>query len=164
MRTGASWLVLSSSTLCLCPEGTHCPRWTCSSVWARASDGASQAAIDIPLHPEPRRVAPGPARLAEVGLGFCLPICIGMNGDPQGDISKSSPTRACVLVTRLSPTLCNPKDCSQPGSSVHGILQAGILEWVAIPFLRGSSRPKNQIQVSHIVGSFFTTWATRKAL
>ena len=56
----------------------------------------SQAAIELPLHPEPRRVAPGPARLAEVGLGLCLPFCVGTNGDPQGDISKSSPTRACV--------------------------------------------------------------------
>ena len=42
----------------------------------------------------------------------------------------------CVLVTKLCPTLCNPMDCSPPGSSVHGILQARILEWVAIPFSR----------------------------
>ena len=44
-----------------------------------------------------------------------------------------------VLVTQLCPTLCNPMDCSLPGSSVHGILQARILERVAIPFSRGSS-------------------------
>ena len=45
----------------------------------------------------------------------------------------------CVLVTKLCPILCDPVDCSLPGSSVHGILQARILEWVAIPFSNGSS-------------------------
>ena len=45
----------------------------------------------------------------------------------------------CVLVTQSCPTLCKPMDCNLPGSSVHGILQARILEWVAIPFSRGSS-------------------------
>ena len=44
-----------------------------------------------------------------------------------------------VLVTQLCPTLCDPMDCSPPDSSVHRILQARILEWVAIPFSRGSS-------------------------
>ena len=47
--------------------------------------------------------------------------------------------------------------CSPPGSSVHGILQARILEWVAIPFSRGSSQPRDWTQVSHTVGKFFTT-------
>ena len=45
----------------------------------------------------------------------------------------------CVLVTQSCLTLCNLMDCSPPGSSVHGILQARILEWLAIPFSRGSS-------------------------
>ena len=49
-----------------------------------------------------------------------------------------------VLVAQLCPTLCHPMDCSPPGSSVHGILQARTLEWVAIPLSRGSSQPKNQ--------------------
>ena len=47
--------------------------------------------------------------------------------------------------------------------TVHGILQARILEWVAIPYSRGSSQPRNRTQVSHIAGRFFTSWATRKA-
>ena len=47
------------------------------------------------------------------------------------------------LVTQLYPTLCNPMDCSPPGSSVHGILQTRILEWVAMPSSRGSSQPKD---------------------
>ena len=55
---------------------------------------------------------------------------------------------ACVLVTQLCAILCNPMDCSPPGSSVHEIFRARILEWVAIPFSRGSSQPRNQTQVS----------------
>ena len=50
--------------------------------------------------------------------------------------------------------------CSTPGSSVHRILQAGVLEWVAVPFSRGSSWPRNRTRVSCIVGGFFTSWAT----
>ena len=57
-----------------------------------------------------------------------------------------------VLITQSCPTLCNPMDCTRPSSSVHGIFQARILEWVAIPFSRGSSLPKDQTQVSHITG------------
>ena len=62
-----------------------------------------------------------------------------------------------VKVTQSCPTLFNPMDCSLPGSSVHGILQARILEWVAVPFSRGSSQPRDRTQVSHIAGRFFTT-------
>ena len=54
-------------------------------------------------------------------------------------------------------------DYRPPGSSVHGILQARILEWVAIPFSRGSSQPRDWTWVSHITGRFFTVWATREA-
>ena len=53
-------------------------------------------------------------------------------------------------VTQLCPTLCNPMDSCPPGSPVHGILQARILEWVAILFSRGSFQPKDQTQVSCI--------------
>ena len=55
-------------------------------------------------------------------------------------------------------------DCSLPGSSVHGILQAGILEWIAISFSIGSSRPRNQTQAFCIAGRFFTNGATREVL
>ena len=48
-------------------------------------------------------------------------------------------------------TLCDPIDCSLPGSSVHGIFQAILLEWIAISFSRGSSQPRDQTRVSHIV-------------
>ena len=58
-------------------------------------------------------------------------------------------------VAQSHPTLCNPMDCSSPGSSVHGIHQARILEWVTIPFSKGSSRPRDQTQVSRIAGGFW---------
>ena len=61
------------------------------------------------------------------------------------------------------PTLWDPMDCSPPGSSVHGILQKRILEWVAILFSRGSSWPRDKIQVSCIADRRFTLWAIREA-
>ena len=106
------------------------------------------------------------------------------------------------LVAQSCPTLCDPMDCSPPGSSVHGILQANtgvgchallqgifptqgsnpchlccgrilywlshhgsasILEWVAYPFSRGSSRPRSQTGVCCTAGGFFTSWAIREA-
>ena len=60
-------------------------------------------------------------------------------------------------------TLCDPMDCSLPGSCVHGIFQARVLEWVALSFFRGSSWPRDQTLVSCIAGRHFTVWATREA-
>ena len=67
------------------------------------------------------------------------------------------------IVAQSCPTLCDPMDGSPPGSSVHGILQAKILEWVAIPFSRGSSQPRDRTWVSCITVRFFTLWDTREA-
>ena len=77
--------------------------------------------------------------------------------------------RLCKMVYNESvsrsvcPTLCDPVDCRPPGSSVHGFLQARILEWVDIPFSRGSSQPRDWTQVSCIAGGFLTIRATREA-
>ena len=65
---------------------------------------------------------------------------------------------ALCLVAQLCLTLCDPIDYT-----VHGILQARMLEWVAFPFSRGSSQSRDQTQVSLIAGGFFTSWATREA-
>ena len=59
-----------------------------------------------------------------------------------------------VLITQLCPTLCDPMDGSPPGSSVQGVLQVGILEWVASPFSRASSQPRDRTRVSCIAGRF----------
>ena len=66
-------------------------------------------------------------------------------------------------VAQLCLTLCDSLDCSLPNSSIHGILQARILEWVAISFSRGSSRSRDQNQAPHNGGRRFNLWATREA-
>ena len=84
-----------------------------------------------------------------------------MNVDKQSTFQQimHNESMVKVKVTQLCPTLCDPMD-----STVHGILQARILEWVAFfPFSRGSSQPRDQTQVSCIMGRFFTSWATREA-
>ena len=65
-------------------------------------------------------------------------------------------------VAQSCPTLYDPMDCSLPGFSVHGIFQARVLEWGAISFSRGSSLPRDQTQISCILGRRFTVWATRE--
>ena len=81
-------------------------------------------------------------------------LCCELNGGFPKD----------TLVVQLCLTLCNPWTVwSPPGSSVHGILQARILEWVAIPFSRGASWPRDQTWVSCIAGRFFTFWPIREA-
>ena len=62
------------------------------------------------------------------------------------------PCFVCCLVAKSCLTLCGPMDCSPPGSSVQGTLQARILEWVAMPFSGGSSQPRDQTQVSSTAG------------
>ena len=62
------------------------------------------------------------------------------------------------------PILWNTLDCNPPGSAVHGIFQATVLEWIAISFSRGSSQPRDWTWVSHIVNRCFTIWATREDL
>ena len=67
-------------------------------------------------------------------------------------------------VAQSCPTLCDPMDCSLSGSSVHGIFQARVLEWVAVSFSTGSSQPRDRTQVSRIAGRHFTVWATMEVL
>ena len=70
-------------------------------------------------------------------------------------ICGSSAFSAAAAVAQSYPTLSNPMDCSLPGSSLHGILQARVLEWVAIYFSRGSSQPRDRTWVSLIPGRCF---------
>ena len=70
--------------------------------------------------------------------------------------SESEVPQSCL-------TLCDPMDCSLSSSSVHGIFQARMLEWIAISFSRGTSQPRNRTLVSHIAGRRFTVWATKEA-
>ena len=107
--------------------------------------------------------------LSSVQQGLC---CLSAETaeihSPGSSVGKTLPFqyRECrfdpwceVKVAQSCPTLCDPMDYI-----VHGILQARILEWVAFPFSRGSSQPRDWTQVSRIEGRFFTIWATREAL
>ena len=73
-------------------------------------------------------------------------------------LNLSISVKGKVKAAQSCPTLCDPMDYT-----VHGTLQARILEWVAFPFSRGSSQPRDQTQVSRIAGRFFTSSATREA-
>ena len=81
----------------------------------------------------------------------CLPLSFSAASFMLKVKSESEVTLSC-------PTLCDPMDCSLPGSSVHGIFQARVLEWGAIAFSRGSSLPRDRTRVSHIAGRHFTIW------
>ena len=82
-----------------------------------------------------------------------------MHFDSKHSRNVSSKSRVLLcLVAQSCPTLRDLMDCSPPGFSVHGVLQARILEWVAVPFSRGSSQPRDRTQVSCIAGRFFTNW------
>ena len=72
------------------------------------------------------------------------------HGQDTCNVMEDTDTSRVCLVPQSCPTLCNPMDCSLPGSSVHRILQARILEWVAMPSSRGSSSPRDRTQVSCI--------------
>ena len=77
------------------------------------------------------------------------------------------PLKVCLfqkVCAQMCPTLCDPMDCSPSGSSVHGILQARVLEWVAISFSRGSSWPRDWTPVFCIAGRCFTFCVSREAL
>ena len=83
------------------------------------------------------------------------------NEDETSQVSR--PHVVLCLVAQSCLTLCDPVDCSPPGSPVHGILQARTLGWIAMPSSRGSSQPRDWTQVSCIARGFFTIWVTREA-
>ena len=88
--------------------------------------------------------------------------CLVPVGEADGTTNKCRHLCAVRLVAQSCLTLCDPMNCSPSGSSVHGILQARILEWVAMPFSRGSSQSRDWTQFSCIAGRFFTIWVTRE--
>ena len=102
-------------------------------------------------------------------LGPVLNVCLSCPQCPAEGLAHDREAEVEVLVAQLHATLCDPMDCGPAGSSVPGILQTRILEWVAILFSRGSSQPRDRTHISSILlqnpaGRFFTIWATREAL
>ena len=88
--------------------------------------------------------------LLELGWRFPL-LPLPFNTESESEVAQSCPT------------LCESMDCSLPGSSLHGILQARVLGWIAISFSRESSQPRDQTRVSRIPGRCFNLWATSEA-
>ena len=105
-----------------------------------------------------------------ISMKISVPYVSSVRGACIPDAAETSYQRALfkdrirsLLVAQSRLTPWEPMDWSPPGFSVHGLIQAGIHEWVAIPFSRGSSRPRDWTWVSCIAGGFFTIWATREA-
>ena len=90
-------------------------------------------------------------------------LYLGFSGSSAGEESACSAGVKWSEVDQSCPTFCDPMDFSLSGSSVHGIFQASVLEWIAISFSRRSSRARNRTWVSRIAGKRFTVWATREA-
>ena len=98
-------------------------------------------------------------------------LCSSLGSNIANSLARSQEGKIAVFicwtswwseVTQSCLILCNPMDCSLPHSSVRGIFQARVLEWVAISFSRGSSQPRDRTWVSHIVGRRFTILTTRE--
>ena len=91
------------------------------------------------------------------------PMCKELSSHLKGKVSQKYSRHLaceCILSHQSCLTLCDPTDCSLPGSSVHEILQARILKWVVMLSSRRSSWPRYQTLVFCIAGRFFTIWAT----
>ena len=158
--------ILSAKPPCVC---SPCPAGRCRAPGATASPTPwvprthpGSGVQGQHLEPESRsasdrgRAGPPPQEGASTS-------CLGSPSvDPQdccpAHASRSGwvPSWAVHVHAQSRLTLCDPMNCSPPGFSVHGILQARILEWVAISFSRGSSQPRDRTQVSCIAGRFFT--------
>ena len=109
---------------------------------------------------------PSPGDLPDPGIepgSLTSPVLAGRFLTARGTWELEPPSmllKGESVLTQSCPALFHAMDCSLPGSSGHEILQTGTLEWVAIPFFRGPSRLRDQTRVSHIMGRFFTIWAT----
>ena len=123
---------------------------------------SNQAVLQVHLYPSPVSSASGLASFTQKFTMSCeknaaLRVSEKIFNHLFFWWNKSKCSRSVVSA------LCDPMDCRPPGSSVHGILQPRILEWVAISFSRGSSRPRDRNWVFRITGRCFTLWATREA-
>ena len=99
-------------------------------------------------------------QLSSVRVAFFGKASLHQTSQPSKEDSVKLPKEVCAKLLQSRPTLRNPMDCSLPGSSVHGNSPSGILEWVARPSSRGSSRPRMSLMSPALAGGFFTTRTT----
>ena len=126
-------------------------RWACSRNWGEKSLTSGRRERAPERLEQQEGAAWGKCERRAAVCGLLLRCCTQL-----WDLQKVK-----VLVPQSCLTLCYARDYSPPSSSVHGILQARILEWVAIPFSRGPSQPRDRTQVSCMAGRFFIIWTTR---
>ena len=143
-----------------CP--TLCDPMDCSPPSGSSVHGISQARILEWVDMSFSRGSSRPRGQTQVFcIGRWVPYHLGHQGSPWYCLKELKICNICSVqfssVTQSCLTLCDPTDCSPPGSSVHGISQARILEWVDISFSRGSSQPRDRTQVSHVAGRLFTS-------
>ena len=127
------------------------PTWGNSVVWLTdrwvPSPCSSEYHLSLRLGSKQRRAR---LHLGQSPITNCVCVCVHVCMHTQ-------------LVSQSCLTLYDSMDYSPPSSSIHGILQARILEWVVISFSRGSSQLRDQIWVCCLTGRFFTSWATTEA-
>ena len=133
----------------------------CSSIWPGVRHILFNSVCKTHAHPKLTRLSSScPLSVPRWTSSFLAAIKFKLS-------FKSQLTCHDLLLVGVSQSVLsntvNPMDSGPPGSSVHGILQARIVEWIALPFSSGSSLPRDRTRVSYIAGRFFTIWATREA-
>ena len=141
---------------CLCAKLLQCV-WFLAVLWTVAR----QAPLSMGFSRQEcwsGLPCPPPSDLPDLGI---LPLlhwqAVSLPLVPPG-----KPFWTLMVVAQSCLTLCNPMNCCLPDSSLQEILPARILEWVAIPFSKGFSWPRDQTWVSYTADEFFTIWATRE--
>ena len=138
--------------------------WAAVHGVARSQTRLSDFTFNFYFHALEKEMATHSSVLAWRVPGIAEPGGLPSMGLHRVGHDWSNLAAAAVLSHSVMPnSLVTLVDCSPSGSSVHGISQARILEWVAISFSRGSSQPRDRTQVSCTAGGFFTVWATREA-
>ena len=127
--------------------------WIRKSPWRRKWQ-PTPVFLPGELHGERRLVGYSPWVCKQSDMSELLSTAHAYNSMSESEV---------VLFAQSCPTFCDPMICGPPDSSVHWILQARTLEWVAIPFSKGSSQHRHGARVSWIAGKFFTIWNKREA-
>ena len=151
-----------------CCQNTHCPsslhtggssqgsrttmRIWGGRGWGRWTVWVPQHVLPGSSHPLPPAGGQGGRRPTKRTLPGWAKHCVQVVRTSEAEPLRKKESE----VTQLCLTLCNPIDCSLPGSSVHGIFQARVLEWLVFSFSRGSAQPRSQTRVSCIAGRCFT--------